>query len=416
MDYAIARKILRDLVRVDRFDYPASRVLSVAHDNDRSLRHGGRWYSPLIDTMEDDLRARGTPCLSVARIISRIKGEAAYAHVVSPEGAFARALLTKRLKARFTPAHRYPYSGLEERAWGRILERTGARKVFGIQPSRELCVAARRRGAWVADVQHGVIGQSHPWYGARFRGSEPPEYSPHAFLCWDDASAEVTRHWAAAHGVQSIVIGNRWLARFMPGRTPDPLVSELLRDYVGAGLNPRHKPALLVALSWGEVNIPNGFLADALCDVIRKTADRFHWQVRLHPNQVSGFATHEGRRFREFFARHLEGHVEWQVATRSALPLVLRHTDLHICWNSSVALEAAGMGIRSAMLDPRLQPGQPFGDYYAHHRRTGAISIIEPTESSILTWIESHLDRRDAPEDFSVRDANYARVLDDLTR
>ena len=72
MDTTIVRKVLLDCFKIDSPSYPRTSVLSVAHDNDRSLLHKGRYYSPLIDTIEDDLAAAGVRCVSVARIISAI--------------------------------------------------------------------------------------------------------------------------------------------------------------------------------------------------------------------------------------------------------------------------------------------------------------------------------------------------------
>lgn len=414
MDFSIVAKIAGDCLRIDRVDYPQANILTIAHDNDRSLRlPDGRWYSPLIDTMEDDLRARDTPCVSAARIISRIKGDLAYGRVYSPDGAFARALVTKRLASalRLTPT---PYSGLEEKTWGRILDQTGARKVFGIQPSRELCAACHERGVWVADVQHGVISQSHPWYGARFRGNEPREWLPDAFLSWDEGSRLVTDEWASAKGIESTAIGNRWIARFMHPAADDALVQQMFADYRGKGVNPTGKPQILVAFSWGEVNIPNGFMSDALLRVIRATADRYHWAVRLHPNQLNGFATDEGRRFNDFFRQNLDGLVEWEVATRSPLPLIMSQTDLAVCWNSSVALEAALMGRRSALLDPRLRAPDQMGDYYEYHRATGMISFIEDDAGIIESWVDENLDLGADAASFDPFDRAYARVLNFL--
>lgn len=416
MDPSVLRKIARDCVRIDRIDYPSTNILSVAHDPDRSLLHDGRFYSPQIDTIEDDLRARGIECVSIARVTSRIKGDSAYGRVYSPEGDFARALVSKRLRAALNRSSRYTYSHREEKVWADILDRTGARKVFGIQPSRELCVAARRRGVWVADVQHGVISDSHPWYGERFRGHEPAEYAPHAFLCWSEASAQTIGRWAHAHRVETIVTGNRWVARFLPSRNPDPLARQLLEGYQQCAINPAGKPSILVAMSWGETNLPNGFIADALCEVIRATTARFHWLIRLHPNQLNGFATHEVRRFKEFFRRTLEGHVEWEAASRAALPVVLRNTDLHICWNSSVCIEAAQFGVRTAMLDPRLRSASQLADYHADLRHSGMATLVNSEPSELLAWIEANVGHRSPPADFSEYDAAYARVLDGLAR
>ncbi|MBQ5963371.1 hypothetical protein [Massilia sp. ZL223] len=413
MDKSIVLKILRDAFRIDRVRYPESRVLTVAHDNDRSLLHNGRWYSPLVDTMEDDLRLRDLRCASIARIISRIKGDVAYGNVMSPEGAFARALLVKRLSSRFSGGV-YPYSAMEEKIWGHILDETGARKVFGIQPSREMCVACHKRGVWVADVQHGVIGESHPWYGIRFRGEDPKEWLPDAFVVWDAGSAAVIDRWAAAKGIETIVTGNRWVARFLKRAPHDRLVEELFATYGDRLAAPTGMKSILITLSWGNENIPNGFLPDALCDIIRSTQGRYDWKVRLHPNQLSGFATHEGQRFNQFFEKHLKGLVEWEAATRAPLPVVLAQTDLHLSWASSVAIEAAQCGIRSGLMEPALRDPNKFGDYYTYYRNRGMIDFLEPTQDGIIDWISANLDSRQAPEAFGAYDQAYARLLDFL--
>lgn len=409
MDWAIVRKILLDLFTVDADDYRRASVVSIAHDNDRSLLHQGKYYSPLIDTIEDDLAALNVRCVSVARIISAIKGEIAYGDVHSPEGKFARALVQKRLIGLFDKG-RYPYSSWEEKAWGSVLEGTGARKVFGILPSRELCTACHRRGVWVADVQHGVIAETHPWYGAAHRTGDPAEQVPDAFLCWDDGSAEVVRAWASAKGAATRVIGNRWLARFVERSGSDPLVKALTEEHrIAAGSDGRK--TVLVSLSWGEDNIPNGFLIDGLEAAIRRTADRFRWMIRLHPNQLRGFATHEGVRFSDYFRERLTGLAEWEAPTRAPLPVVLRAADMHVSWQSSVSIEAAQMGIRTALLNPRLRRAGKNEDYYRHYRDAGLIDLISESESSIVDWIERNGESRRTPEDFGRFDREYRDVL-----
>lgn len=415
MDKSIVLKILRDSIRIDHGRYPKSKVLTVAHDNDRSLNYKGRWYSPLIDTIEDDLRARDISCVSVARIISRIKGDIAYGNVYSPEGAFARALLVKRAAGVLKKGD-YPYSRMEEAIWGDILDQTGARKVFGIQPSREMCVACHKRGVWVADVQHGVIGESHPWYGIRFRGHEPKEWLPSAFIVWDAGSAAVIDPWAMQKGIRTIVTGNRWVARFLDRQPEDKLVAELFERYGNTLVSPDRvsKPSILTTLSWGNYDIPNGFLPDAMCEVIRATADQYAWKVRLHPNQLSGFATHEGRLFQDFFEKNLKSHVEWEGPTRAPLPVVLSHSDVHVSWNSSVSIEAAQMGIRTALLDPALRDPQKRGDYYEYYRHKGMIDFVEPAANNIAGWLQENVKSKRAPENFDSYNHSYSTLLEFL--
>lgn len=414
MDWKIVRKIARDLFRHERIDYERCDVLTVAHDNDRSFLRDGKYYSPLIDTLEDRLAKTGTSCLSIARIISTIKGPNAYGNVRSPEGAFARALLTKRLKGQTVSRGRYPFSNMEARIWEAILESTGAKFLVGIQPSRELCVVARRRGVWVADMQHGVIADSHPWYGRRFRAHEPPEYLPHAFLCWDPGSAEVLE-WVESRGSKVITIGNPWVSRFIAPKADDRIVNDLLID-AGSSFERRGKPNVLVSLSWGETGIPNGLISEEVTSVIRETQADFNWILRLHPNQVKGFASHESRWFLKYFEKTLAGYASWEEATRHPLPLVLSQMDLHVTWSSSVCIEAAHFGIKSALLNPRMRSEGAIGDYYRYYKSQGSIAMIDNSRSAIGEWLTANMNNVKRPEDYAVYDAEFANVVSFLSR
>lgn len=414
MDYALIRKIFLDCFRIDSIDYERTRILTLAHDNDRSFLRNGKYYSPLIDTLEDDLAKRGERCVSVARIISSIKGDLSYGNARSPEGHFARALVVKRLLGRLKRGA-YPYSGMEEVTWGKILDRTQARYVVGILPSRELCTAARKRGVWVADVQHGVIADQHPWYGEKFRAQDPIEHLPHAFLCWDPGSEAVTRKWAQPRGILTHAIGNRWIARFMRPAADDALVREVSADFARESFSVPGKQTILVSLSAGDFNIPNGFVPPGLEAVIHRTSAEFNWVIRLHPNQLKGFATHESRLFFRYFEKSLEGHARWEVVTRYPLPLILRHIDLHVSWSSSVCIEAAQFGIRSALMNPRLRTKDDCDAYYDHYRRAGMIDFIEDTDAVVEDWIRRNIALRKHPEDYARFDREYERLLDFLS-
>jgi hypothetical protein len=413
MDRSIALKILRDCLRWGEIKYPRADVLTVAHDNDRSLLHDGSWYSPLVDTMEDDLRRKGINCVSVARIISRIKGDLSYGNALSPEGAFARALIAKRLQGLLS-RDKYPYSNMEEKIWGQILDATGVRKVIGIQPSRELCAACHKRNIWVADIQHGVIGESHPWYGAAFRAKDPIEQLPDSFLCWDEGSRKVIDVWAGGKGIEIQVTGNRWVTRFQNWSVEDKLVQSLRERFAAHCINPEGKPAVLLALSWGEVNIPNGFMVDAMLRVIQRTSSQYQWFVRLHPNQLNGFATDEGRKFAQYFEENLKGHVESDVASRTALPVVLNQVNVVISWNSSVCIEAAQMGIKTGLMDPRLKVGGEHEDYYAFYKQLGLIELLDSSDEIILEWIQSNIANPRRLDDFSAYESKYQNLLNFL--
>jgi hypothetical protein len=410
MDYALLRKMLVDFLRVDSPPPRRVPVLTVAGDNSRSVLYRGKRYSPLVDTLGDDLAARNVACLSVARIISAIRGAASHGEVYAPDGAFTRALLQKRLVG-LTARGRYPYSRWEEEVWGRILDATGARKVVGIQPSRELCVACHKRGVWVSDLQHGVIADLHPWYGSGFRAHEPKEYLPHAFLCWDRGSENVIGKWAHERDIRTHVVGHPWLTRFALRGDDDPLVRELSERHESALRSIDGRKTILLSLSWGESNIPNGFVAEGVEKAIRASAREWRWLIRLHPNQLSGFAKQEGVRFADYFRARLKGFAEWEPSTHSPLPVLLRHVDLHVTWSSSVCIEASQMGIKSALLNPRLRMSDP---YFGLYQESGMVELVSETEDEILKWIRSNSESRKAPSYFDEAEAEYRRIVDFL--
>lgn len=415
LDYTIVRKIIRDCFRSDKSIDISVPVVTVANDNSRSLYYRGKHYSPLVDTLEDDLAAEGIKCLGVSRIISRFKGDLSHGTVYSPEGGFARALLQKRLLAALRRDD-YPYSKMEEVVWGRVLDQSQAKRVVAIQPSRELCVACHRRAVWVADLQHGVIAQRHPWYGAAFRADDPIEYLPNAFLCWDRGSEQVVADWAQKKGIATQVIGNRWLTRFLHPNPSDRMVRDLTQQYAAMAGRAGKQQTILVSLSWGEDNIPNGFIHDDLMRAIRESAPQIRWLIRLHPNQVKGFATDEGSRFKAYYDRFLSGCAEWEFPTIAPLPVVLQSTDLHISWASSVSIEAAQMGIKSALLNPRLRLKELAGDYFEYYRTMGVVDFVEASSASILSWIDRNVGSKRPVCAGEAADDAYRRLIEFLAK
>lgn len=414
MDFKIIKKIFFDTFKIDQIKYGESTVLTFAHDNDRSFLYNGKYYSPLIDTLEDDLKEKGLSCISIARIASTVKGDISYGNVHSPEGGFARALLVKRFYSLFAKK-KYPYSYMEEKVWGKILDETKATKAIGILPSRELCVACHKRGIWVADVQHGVIAENHSWYGRQFREKDKKEYLPNAFLVWDRGSAEVLEAWTVNKGIAVDIIGNRWLARFRKSLPNDILVKSVAEKFDAEFVNENRKKRILVSLSWETKGLANKILSEEIIKAIKATSDKYQWLIRLHPNQVKGFAEYEFAIFYKLFQQELKDFASWELATSTPLPAVLSKCDLHVSWNSSIAIEAAQLGIKSAMLDPDLTTAFA-GDYYDYYMRRGYIDFVKDDSQTLVEWIGKNIDAKLDEENYDSYDAKYQKLLEFLVK
>ncbi len=384
MDYKIIAKVILDTLRLDDINYPVCDVLTFACDNDRYIDIDGKMYSPLINTIEDGLASRGVSCTSISRIASVIKGGLSCGRVYSPEGAFARAMIIKRLKSLFTKSGKYSFSYMEVKVWERILDVTQAKAVVAILPSRELCSVCRRRGIWVVDIQHGVIADEHYWYGESFRKDDPVEWLPNSYMVWDAGSQEVIKKWAAKSGVNVDIIGNPWVYRFRNPSFSDDVVGYLTRKY---SIERSGKPNVLVSLSWGGHGLDGRYIHPSLEQFIKNTVNDYNWRIRLHPNQLQGFATDEGVGFAGYFNDAFPfGAVEWEDTTSMPLPLLLSEIDIHVTWLSSVCMEAAYFGIPSLVLSPKLQAGGELESYYNYLAEAGYVTKEMPELENIEKW------------------------------
>jgi hypothetical protein len=390
MDFKIILKVLIDSLKIDLIDLPKCDVLTFACDNDRYINYNGKMYSPLINTIEDELKERNLFSVSITRIASTIKGELSHGFVYSPEGKFSRAMICKRIKAIFLPKNKYSFSWMEVKVWEEILNQTCPKAVVAILPSRELCYVCRQRGIWVCDVQHGVIANEHYWYGAQFRENDPREWLPNSFLVWDSGSHDVINIWAEKKNIETVIIGNPWVDRFRKSHDRDEIVKYLKNYYE---INNDKRKTILLTLSWGGHGLENRFIHESLEKFIKDTSDKYCWKIRLHPNQVRGFASDEGREFLKYFDENFKGmNIEWRAATEMPLPLLLSLVDLHVTWLSSVCMEAAYFGIPSLVLCPKLQKGGSFESYYEYLVKLGYVEKLIPNYDLINDWFEGRGD------------------------
>lgn len=393
MDIAIIKKIVIDLFKIDDFSLPEADVMTFACDNDRYIDFEDKKYSPLIDTITDDLASNSLKVVSISRIASMIKGSMAYGDVYSPDGAFARALILKRLKSLVFRNGKYPFSNAEASVWEKIIDKVKPKVVIGIMPSRELCAVCYRNNIPVYDIQHGVISKEHPWYNPSSRSVEPIEWLPNV-LCWDTDAVNTILSWGR-DSIKAVHTGNPWINRFIMDNGSDLLVNKLKVKYRLSDLFKSNKPKILISVSWGNYNIPDQeFISKELESFILNNADKYEFVMRLHPNMLSGFATDEGSRFFKYYERcYSKLNIDWQQSTSMPLPLLLSNIDLHITWNSSVIIEAAIMGKPSLSLDNELLDGEVKAGYYTDQVESGLLCKARSDYSNIASWVESTINK-----------------------
>lgn len=369
-------------------------VLLVRHDGDCGYSFKEKAYAPLLDSIGDMCLAHGLYTRSVATPYSILTNIHAYNSPVSYNRASLIILLLSMM-IRFIRGRARGIewaNGRQAFLWCRILEKAKPRYVIGIQPNVGLCRAGKMKGVYVYDLQHGVIADGNPWYGEKERVDTPRRDLPDGFLCWDEVSAATLYKWAPRKGIKVKILGNPWFLRFLYPDPNDLLVQEALN--VGR-IYRNNRPVIMVSLLWGmdyfyKYSAFNGVMVDSLEKVILETAAYYNWLIRLHPVQIRGLERETTQGYLRRTFGHIES-VEFRMCSDLALPVVLQQVDLHITDSSSVVIEAAWAGIRSALLNVRYGPGGSREKVFARERSLGMAEMLPQNADVIKQWIANTL-------------------------
>lgn len=132
-----------------------------------------------------------------------------------------------------------------------------------------VCVAARKLGVKVVDIQHGGMHKNHPlaanWAKVPASGYE---LLPDVFWCWEERTAKyVSSTFSNCH--KAIVGGN----------TRAIFEKEIFESNTEKSAISLDKPGVLVALQYGK----SALVAPHVQEAYRATKDKANWRFRLHP-------------------------------------------------------------------------------------------------------------------------------------
>jgi len=367
-------------------------VLLVRHDNDCGYTYHGKAYAHLIDSFSDLCTNRSLKVRTVATPLSVLVGSRAYNSPVSYNQAYIIIGLIQR-GLQIIKGKDFAVKWAESRRvalWCDIIGKARPKIVVGIMPDEYLCRAGKKMGIPIYDLQHGVIADEHYWYGENYRMSIPAEDLPDGFLCWDEQSVATISKWASKEGIHVIKIGNPWFLRFFQDDPSDNLVREAIAQ---VRKSEDSRQSILVTLQWGMLPpgiSTNGIIVDALENVILETRNMYNWILRLHPVQIRGEEKEKVLNYlKDTFGREM-AH-EWLKSSQDPLPIVLRQADLHITYNSTTVIEAAWMGVRSALLDQEICNGGNNETYYTYERCIGMAEVLPHDSNIIKQWIADTL-------------------------
>ncbi len=219
-----------------------------------------------------------------------------------------------------------------------LLKRTKPKAVLLVcyygEWQQALIVAAKEKNIPTYDIQHGIIYEEHYSYG-KFSGFPATGLStlPDFFCTWSKYEANILNSWLPNSSHKAIPLGNPWLMAFQENKVPKiQNLSEIIE------LN---KKLILYTLGNRGEQFP-----PYLVSLIRENSSEYEFWFRLHPRQL--FELEKIKQ--ELSELGIINLVNIEEGTFQPLPNILNHTDLHITLMSSVAIEAANMGVPSIIL------------------------------------------------------------------
>ncbi|MDC0489170.1 hypothetical protein OAN32_00335 [Amylibacter sp.] len=359
-----------------------SEVLLWCHDINRNHLYKGLRFSTLTDSLNDKFSDMGFSTLTIARPYSEISEQMCYGMVRRVNGIIARAIILDYCFRLIKKCVRVLPSScdvnFQVNAWEKILKKINPKFVIGIEPIKELCVAAKIHNIPTFDVQHGVqidsVGEhSGHFYRMAYRGPTQKGW-PDFVLCWDNESKELLKKHRGKY-TKPLMLGHPWAIRFLSGNDrSDQLINEVYSKYELKS----NLPVILYSLQYSRdangntdsfVRIP-----EELNRFIKNEGGAFTWWLRIHPQLLRD-------EFREDTFNKLDqlyscyNNVNWHEVSHAPLPYILSKTCLHFTRDSSVTKEAGYFGIKSGLLDePKMR--QRLIDLYSHLIKRGDVEVI----------------------------------------
>lgn len=353
-------------------------ILFICHDNSRTALVDSLKYSPITDTIIDDLEP-SIKSLTLCSPFSKYYGKSCYGNVVMYNGILLRSYLIRLLFKRSLNLKNVEDDPVV-RSWNKTLELLQPKIIIGVNPSPELCIAAKKVQIIVADIQHGVLAPGN-YYDLKKRASIQQNGWPDIILCWDQFSKNFVDTRLKPH-VRSLIIGHPAIFSSAKSKLFNPNNSK--ETCFGSSIS------VLVTLTsicpdnykgdklFEEIGIPS-----SLVNFIQKSGSFVTWHLRLHPAQMNNWKEIIYKKLSSIFNGF--DNVIWTSSSEATLHGALDRCSVHVTFNSASAREAAILGIETGILDPDEQTAiLYFGDMI----EKGKISMVSAeNHEEFKKWI-----------------------------
>lgn len=315
-------------------------VLFYCHDNSRTTVVNNLLFAPILDPIIEIIENKASH-LTYAGPFSILFGQKCFGNVVMYNRSLLIAYVVRIIKYRrntVVDIKSDPVIG----HWKRVLEIVQPKIILGINPPVELCIAAKRKNIWVADIQHGVISFGN-YYDVHKRENIKQLGWPNAILCWDEFSKSFIQRNFSKY-VDTFVIGN------------PSFYSPSLNSIKSKSIFNKSTPSILVTLQYANKEAGTGDktfqqigIQSSLLNFILEHGSQYNWYLRLHPAVLNNKRDVIYKIFESIFKEC--PNVDWVVCNSMHIHAVLQECIAHVTYNSASVRDASLFGIKSALLD-----------------------------------------------------------------
>jgi len=360
-----------------------SDFLLFCHDSNRGLSLNSQAYSPLLDSIKDQIEAKGFTCMTIAHPWSRLVGEKGYGNPIAINRSNLYAKVIEKLFGNL---------GLkpELRLYESIISLSKPKVMITIGCSDSICEAARNLSVFHAELLHGIGYTSMKWNWDK----KAKEHLPQCIISLDPVSTRIFSE-LEKKGVVIKEIPHPFLRRFQ-----DDCFDQIPSEWRAPKTKSSYNKEILISLQWGYASgideldqfkgvLDNGLFYKELEKVIEMTHNTIFWRFRLHPVQYRNPKKYN--EILDFIEHFVNSHknCDWKESTYIPLPSLLPQCSGHITMSSMCSYEAAYLGVTTLALAPSLREQESYKHMFNDLVSQGYLIKGAATVDYILEWVKT---------------------------
>lgn len=364
---------------------PADVLFFSSDANKGEALSSGQMFSKLLDPLNILLTSRGFKCADFANPGSKLRGQQTWAGTITINRSFAKALI----KDIFSLRREKDY--FRRKFFRELLSKTRVRAIFTIGGMSALREAARELGIPCVEVLHGKGYREDPrtWLA-------PKALPSHAIVFDSTSSTLLKNHYGSQIGI--LDSQDYWLGRFIRNTNLDDESTSDWNSFFFSSILPNTARPLrvLVSLTYGYAGespafagrFPNGLFPEELLGAIEELGDLGFWYFRFHPVQLESAA--KVHRLQRHYMNELAAkrkNIDWSMASKAPLPLLLSRVTHNLTTSSSLCYEAAEFGVPTYTVSENLGEGGRNAQKFEDLVQEGYLTKGSADPQKIARWI-----------------------------